>query len=217
MKIWRNFSLFTIGLISVIGSTVRADDREVEKTFSGVSYSEQEPKIPIGSKILLIGDSHVGGMSQRFRLYSRQMGYLPVVDGINGSKTNDLLKRLKEDIKIHSPKLIIIESGTNDSLCSQQWLDSHSDLYAKVAETAKINGAEVVWLSPPAISKQLRLHEQIKVRILSAVGEDSYFDLLSLGLQVTKDQIHLTRDGYEQLSEQLWNWLMEKNLVFGGC
>jgi hypothetical protein len=108
MKIWRNFSLFTIGLISVIGSTVQADDREVEKTFSGVSYSEQEPKIPIGSKILLIGDSHVGGMSQRFRLYSRQMGYLPVVDGINGSKTNDLLKRLKEDIKIHSPKLIII-------------------------------------------------------------------------------------------------------------
>ena len=208
------FCLFTFCLISLASSVTYA---ATEEDFNSAFYVEQEPKIPIDSKILLIGDSHVGGMNHRFQLLAKQMGYYPIIDSINGSKTNNLLKRLKNNIKIHSPKLIIVESGTNDSVCDKQWIEQHHSLYDDVVKLAKESGAEIVWLSPPAVSSKLQSFNAVKKLILTAIGENFYFDLLNLDLKVSKDSVHLTQEGYNQLSELLWNWLVDKNLVGAGC
>jgi GDSL-like Lipase/Acylhydrolase family len=217
MKIINKCSFAVFGAVLCSAFAVYADDREVEKSNGYSSYTEEDPKIDVGSKILLIGDSHVGGMSHRFKLIAKQMGYVPIVSSINGSKTNDSFKRLKEIVETQSPKLVIIESGTNDMFCDENWVENHEHLYENIVSFVKEHGAEVVWLSPPATSAQMKHQERIKKLILEAVSEESYFDLTDFALTVSKDKVHLTREGYEELSELLWNWLASKNLVGIGC
>ncbi len=195
-------------------------------TFSTTAFSDQiediecicneqvENPIPLNSNILLIGDSHVGGLSYQFKKTSKVYEYKPIVDSIIGSQTSSLKKRLSEDIEKYNPKLIIIVSGTNDAVMDPSRISK--DLYKEVFDLAKSKGAQVVWVSPPSDSEKLISLREVDEAIREAAKSD-YFPSESFDLKVSKDKIHLTQSGYNSWMEYIWACLIDKGLIIEGC
>lgn len=71
--------------------------------------------------------------------------------GIGGNTTNDLLKRLNQDVIAHDADLVIIMAGTNDMLNSRKLLSykQYQKNLEQIIDTINAHGGQVLLMSPP--------------------------------------------------------------------
>lgn len=203
-------SLIIASVITITSSSFAEDMQDIEC----VPQLNQSNPIPLGSKVLLIGDSHVGGLSYYFKKHAKISGYKPIVNYINGSLTSSLKKRLKDYLE-EDLKLIIIVSGTNDAVLSEDKITT--SLYKEVVDLATSKGAKLVWVSPPTDSDKLKSLDLVLASIKEATSNQYYFDSLSYSLDLSSDKIHLKPNGYSNLMDYIWFWNISNGLIIENC
>jgi len=176
--------------------------------FSAAAQKESTP-IPKGKKILLIGDSLAQGMAASFYKLVRQKGYVPHVDCKQGTRIDYWAKKLDKTLNATRPSLLIVSLGTNDSgLRDPEVQRTHVKNIKKIA--ARYN-TDILWILPQTLPARFVGQDGIKKIIQEELGEKT-FDT-KIKLEKIKDQIHLTKRGYEAWITSTWDQLVSSGVV----
>lgn len=159
-------------------------------------------------EIMLIGDSHVGGLNPKLMELIRA----PVIfksKGINGSSIRSWVNTSRSLNSVTNPALVLICLGTNDALVD------HPEVLLDDAKTLvsilRSKNYNVIWITPPHIDSKLpRLH---LVRELIAKLPVTILDSSKFSVETQPDGIHLTQRGYNQWSECIHQVMSKMHLI----
>ncbi len=175
-----------------------------------VSSAGSDPRIP-AKKILFIGDSMTGWLSERLNAYGRENGFdvaTVVWDGSTISKwgTSSKLTSLIEE---QNPDAVFISLGMNELF------EAHPSKLKGAVEHIKAaaGGRPILWVGPPSWpghDKGAVLNDWLK----NEMGEDSYFSSLHLTLprQSAKNP-HPTKEGMVEWMDAIVEWMPDHAAV----
>ena len=163
-----------------------------------------------GSTIMLVGDSLAVGLGSHFHSMAKINGYKPVSHTLSGTATTYWLTRMDQLLKQHSPKLVLMSLGTNDSYGVGQHSPSPSH-YQRMTDMVVNSGAILVWIAPPDIRKEkvVKINE---VREMIKEISPLYFPSEKYHIPLI-DGIHTTGLGYGFWMKNVWSWLSEQKIV----
>ena len=191
---------------AVTPTTIPTTREEVQEaphdTADDCSEELQEPAVPKGSTVLLIGDSLAVGMSAEFRKIAVKAGYKPVTHAKIGSMTTQWLKWIKSDLKAHQPKVVVVSLGTNDA-AGYANVVKNPKMHAQLVQLIEESGAFAVWIGPPAISKK-RVEKIEEVRKIIKEVVPIYFASEELEIRL-EDGIHANATGYGLWIRSVWH------------
>lgn len=176
-----------------------------------LSASSPEKPGPV-KKVLFIGDSMTGWLSERLNAYGEENGFevsTVVWDGSTISKWGNSLK-LPSIIKEQNPDAVFISLGMNELF------EPHPDLKLKGAVEkirSAIGNRPVLWVGPPSWPG----HDKGKILndwLEEKLGDDSYFRSTDLHLprQSAKNP-HPTREGMVQWMDSVISWMPDHAAV----
>lgn len=170
------------------------------------------PKAPVpegcptlGTRVLLIGDSHAEGLAPNLAREANRCGTPYLADFERGSGVNQWKgTRLDSALATAQPTHVLISLGGNDMSPGrdpQNLAESIDKLISKIEKA----GAVVMWINPPPFP----FPDPNDVRGMWKTRSGNYFDSEALPLEKGPDDIHLTPAGYRSWSENfLWPWLV---------
>jgi len=163
-----------------------------------------------GSTIMLVGDSLAVGLGSHFHSEAKRNGYVPVSHTLSGTATTYWLKRMDQLLKQHSPKLVLVSLGTNDSYGVGQHSPAQMH-YQRMVDMVIDSGAMLVWIAPPDIRKEkvVKINE---VREMIKEISPLYFPSEKYHIPLI-DGIHTTGLGYGFWMKNIWSWLSEQKIV----
>lgn len=171
-----------------------------------------KPLIEKKSNILLVGDSLALGMSYQFIKLARENGYNPHTSAIGGSNTLQWVSKIDKELIHHKPKLVLVSLGTNESGYWGQFILNHPDIYKDFVNKINKTGAKIVWIGLPELPMN-KLPQQNKVRELINNATDVYYDSTTIQIQKAEDEIHATPEGYKYWINQVWDWMVQRNII----
>ncbi|HAI11989.1 MAG TPA: hypothetical protein DCM28_09815 [Phycisphaerales bacterium] len=171
------------------------------------------------NKIVLVGDSLIGGWRKHLKTYFPQGGIAN--RGIGGDVTRGTLFRLKEDVLDLNPKAIVLCVGTND-LSAHANPSGVADNIAAIIKQATDHQAQMPIIlcnipprnHPKAPTKPGAVSD-LNARIKKLADENEHVTLLDLFAAFAKsdgmpdpqyfgkDQLHIATKGYEKWAELL--------------
>ena len=207
--------LITMLLISCVDRTSHSQEIPQE---SSVKVEEEIdcgvtklPQVLPGSVVMLVGDSLAVGMQERFKSLARANGYIPVVHAINGTSIFQWNGWIKKDLEIHDPDLVIVSLGTNDAVIYDK-VKHNPDVYRKFVETVASAGASTVWIGPPDISRD-RIPKIGETRKVIRESVPVFFESERYEKPRGGDGVHSSENGYRKWMENVWSWMISKNIV----
>jgi hypothetical protein len=158
---------------------------------------------PIGTRILLLGDSYAQGIASAMTALARGCACPFVASAVVGSHVTEWASDgwLLPALQASTPNVVLVSLGANDF----QRNDPGNVQAGVTALVSKIRaaGARVLWIAP------LQEPFMDKVGALSmwkdAVGND-WFDSSLLTLPRSGDGIHSTPAGYAAWAAEVWHW-----------
>lgn len=170
---------------------------------------EIQAQIPKGKRVLLLGDSLAEGMSSHFYETSRRSGYVPFMRCIHSTRIDHWAPKFEKIIKEINPSLAIISLGTNDAAMSNPESQRHH--IKNIKNTANKYGTKIIWILPPQLPPRFIGQEAIRHIIKDELHEDAHETTIKL--EKIKDQVHLTRRGYEAWINSVWKFLVDRRIV----
>lgn len=200
--------LFGICLLACINE-VSASRRSLDEESSLSSPSER----PMADKILFIGDSMTGWMSERMYAYGTANGFdvaTVVWDGSTISKWGANTGRLSQLISQIRPDAIFVCLGLNE-LAEK---NPESKLGAAIARIKKAAGSiPVIWVGPPAWPGK-PWGETLDRWLASKMGEGHYYSSLHLKLgRQSASNPHPSREGMNVWVDSLMDWMPENAAI----
>jgi len=212
-----------LGMLALLVLTTSMEMNATAQDWANLARFESENAAlleagPVTDRVVFMGDSITEGWSDAYPEFFDGKPY--VNRGISGQTTGQMLVRFRQDVIALQPSVVVILAGTNDIAENQgpTTLDAVADNIESMVEIARANGIVVVIASVlPAAEYAWRpgLEPDRKIpalnELLKAYAEASdtaYLDYFSSmtdgenGLQaaLTTDGVHLTREGYAQMS-----------------
>lgn len=169
-------------------------------------------------RVVFMGDSITEGWSATYPEFFEGKPYIN--RGIGGQVTAQMLVRFRQDVLDLRPKVVFIMAGTNDIAENQGpvSLETIAGHLESMAELAWANGIEPVicsvlpashypWRPGPDPATDIPLLNEMLKAYANRIGF-RYLDYFAAmtdgenGLQddLTYDEVHLTRQGYERMS-----------------
>ena len=176
-----------------------------------VPAMESQPKIPKGSRIVILGDSLAEGMAAPFHKLAKKNGYIPVISALHGTRIDYWSSRI-EGVMVNSrPKLVVVSLGTNDSGLSNP--ESQRIHVKKIRTTVEKYGGRILWLSPMKLPARFRGQDGIRKIIQEELSPQDVLASTDLKLEMIKDGVHLTGKGYENWIKIVWNRLVSEGYL----
>lgn len=168
---------------------------------------------PTADKILFIGDSMTGWMSERFNAYAHSNGFevaAIIWDGSTISKWGANSSILSHYVKQIKPDAIFISLGLND-LAEK---NPGTRLTASVNNILKAtSGIPIVWIGPPSWPGK-PWGEPLNSWLAEKLGKGHYFSSLTLKLpRQSASNPHPSREGINIWMDDFINWLRKDGAV----
>jgi lysophospholipase L1-like esterase len=173
--------------------------------------AELQPKIPQGSRIVLLGDSLAEGMAAPFRRLAKNKGYVPSISALHGTRINYWSSKIERIMVDSRPKLVIISLGTNDSGTSTPEVQRIH--VKKIRNVVEKYGGKIFWLSPMKLPQRFRGQDGIRKIIQDEISPQNILSSADLKLEMIKDGVHLTGKGYEGWITLAWNRLVSEGYL----
>jgi len=186
-------------------------DEVSEDTSNDCSEVLVLPSLERGAKVMLIGDSLAVGMSREFKRIAKIAGYVPVTHAKVGSSTRQWLKWIKDDLRIHKPKLVVVSLGTNDA-AGYRMIERDPEMHRKLVDLILEADAFVVWIGPPSI-KETRVPKIEKVRKIIKEAAPIYYPSEDLDIRL-EDGIHTNAEGYSRWARSVWHQISSMMITF---
>ena len=176
------------------------------------SSSEKEKEETVAEKILFIGDSMTGWLSERLEAYGNENGFevaTVVWDGSTITKWGNS-PRLASIIEKVKPDAIFISLGMNDLFETQP-----EKRFGKSMNVIKGAAGEIpiVWVGPPSWPGQNKGAEMNRW-LEQELGEAHYFNSSGLDLQRQSSRNpHPTRAGMIKWMDSMIEWLRDEGAV----
>jgi len=182
-------------------------------------------------RVVFMGDSITEGWSATYPEFFNGKPYIN--RGIGGQVTGQMLVRFRDDVLALKPDAVFIMAGTNDIALNQGPipLETVAGHLQSMAELAWANGIEPVicsvlpashypWRPGPDPATDIPLLNEMLKAYAERLGF-RYLDYFSAmtdgenGLQdeLTYDEVHLTREGYEKMSTLAENLIYELSQI----
>lgn len=183
-------------------------------TFHHVGIQSDEYPPHVGGRkptVLFVGDSLCVGMKPAFERITRESGWVGVNSCRIGTTSLQWDEWIGDEIRRVNPKLVLISLGTNDGYIYGR-IKASGGVYGRILNTASSQGAAVVWVEPPRISRKVivgiewvrgSLHREVPTRFESEVCI----------IPPPGDGIHLTGRGYDMWMERIWEWMSEEGIL----
>jgi lysophospholipase L1-like esterase len=166
-----------------------------------------------GDDILLIGDSHAGGLRHELKMTAKSLGYKFSSITEEGSLTCQFLPKLRRELRERSHDLVIVALGTNDTIANDSWIERNKGCYSLLVKMVRDKGSEIVWVGVPKYQiKRLRNVDTVS-RLIAESGAD-VFNSADIDIVMSNDKIHATIDGYSRWADAIWDWMAEEHHVF---
>jgi lysophospholipase L1-like esterase len=208
--------LFTVALL--MEPSAMAQDWANLKRFNAENAELGQPS-KCDSRVVFMGDSITEGWSDSYPEFFTGKPY--VNRGISGQTTGQMLVRFRQDVIELRPSIVVILAGTNDIAENQgpTTLDAIADNIKSMVDLAAANGITAIVASVlpaseypwrPGLGPDTKipaLNELLKA--FAAQSGTAYLDYFStmtdgkngLKAALTTDGVHLTKQGYEVMSE----------------
>lgn len=171
--------------------------------------------MPVGSKILLVGDSLAVGLAPTFKALATQDGYVPTASAVSGTTISYWAGKLPALLAKEQPQLVLVSLGTNDSVGSV--FASEGGALAAIVKMVGDAGALLVWIGPPELPRNTNLTGQDQVRAGIQAESPWYFDSQTVDLPLSQrdaaQRIHPSASGYAKWMSALWAWLQAQIVV----
>jgi len=148
--------------------------------------------------VLMVGDSHVSMLGPRIESKTRG-DWIFRYEGINGAFVRDWSRWIESSLKRHHPNYLMIVLGTNDSTLKEPSIEFVES--EKLINIGKKFQCKIVWVGPPDISKRFPSASKIKTDLVPQ--NVSYLDSFEKKIEISKDGVHPTRDGYTSWSDYI--------------
>lgn len=169
--------------------------------------------IVTGSKIMLVGDSLGVGLAPRFKILAKESYYVPITDSIGGTTIIQWSGWIKNKIEINRPDLLLVSLGTNDSVFwGKAGINNHEKI-DKLLNIVKDEDVQIVWIGLPQLPEK-KLPYAFKISELLKSKIEYYFDTRDYSFQRSNDRIHFTFQGYNDWMDEIWTWMIQKNIVY---
>lgn len=182
-------------------------------------------------RIVFMGDSITEGWSTTYPEFFDGKPYIN--RGIGGQVTAQMLVRFRDDVLALNPQAVFIMAGTNDIALNQGPipLETVAGHLQSMAELAWANGVEPVicsvlpashypWRPGPDPATDIPLLNEMLKSYAGRMGFRylDYFSAMTDGEnglqdQLTYDEVHLTREGYEKMSTLAENLIYELSQI----
>lgn len=179
-------------------------------------------RLPVGSKVVALGDSLTFGYGGQGKDYPSALAQLTgwQIDnmGINGDTSADVLARL-DDVITKSPKLVLLGIGGNDVLRKVNSADTKNNIIGTINQlTAK--QIPVVLIAEPYFSVSALFGKASDNPIYKEVADELNVPLFENGWskilsdkELKSDQIHANGAGYVKFADMLFDYLGEIGYV----
>lgn len=164
--------------------------------------------VPIGSRIMLVGDSLAAGLSSHMTRRARSSGYSLTSVAESGTTARYWTRRLAKEVDVRRPHLVIISLGTNDALHAGKSDKIDPEWFEDVVNAARSRGAVVVWLLPP-----MDASVTARIREVHDIIQSLDVDTFQTPNLETFDGIHPTGAGYARWTAAVWLWLETRGTV----
>lgn len=176
-----------------------------------VGFAQESDK-PVAKKILFIGDSMTGWLSERLEAYGKQNGFevsTVVWDGSTIKKWGTA-PRLNSIVREQNPDAIFISLGMNELFEANPAARFQSSLDAIKGVAGDI---PLIWVGPPAWPGHNK-GETMNKWLADQLGNGHYFDSFNMNLpRQSKSNPHPTRDGMISWMDQVIEWVKDDGCI----
>lgn len=158
-------------------------------------------------KVLLVGDSHVGGLHGPLARIGTQEGFRVEWSGVNGSRIDQWAPRIASDLAVYAPfapELLLVSLGTNDAammVLDPMMMRAH---ILAIASAARDRGIDLRWIGPPHLPARLEKASTVRELLRDTLGE-RFVDSSEFTFARSPDGVHATAGGYADWMTQAWN------------
>lgn len=163
------------------------------------------PRVPQGLRVVLFGDSHVGGLRKPLRDELERLR--PDIEFFSDTKNGTRIPYWVDALSsIQNGDVYLICLGSNDAMMGEAGMQSEFEDLSTLVRTLFDGGAVVYWVDPPALKKG---NLQGFLAMLARNPEMAYVEHFESWktIEPGPDGVHATEDGYRQWAEQLAKWL----------
>lgn len=177
-----------------------------------IPASAVEHEKPVARKVLFIGDSMTGWLSERMEAYGRQNGFEVATVVWDGStiKKWGTAPRLNSIVREQKPDAIFISLGMNDLFETNPGAKYQSSIDAIKGVAGEI---PIIWIGPPSWPGHNK-GEVMNRWLAEQMGEGHFFNSFNLSLpRQSKSNPHPTRAGMMTWADHIVKWLESEGAV----
>jgi acyl-CoA thioesterase-1 len=198
--------IFWAGVIAVLGSGAAL--------LSGCLQSDIAHIDSRGTHVICFGDSITQGFGAgpktSYPAYMSQLMRLPVINaGIEGDTSEGALKRIKSDVLVREPLLVIVEFGANDFLTKIPLEDTRRNIESIIRQCQE-QGA-IVALADVS-NMHLMSEYGLMFRSLSRTYKTIYIPNLLNGIfdnaRLKSDYFHPNANGYQIVAQRIYRAIL---------
>lgn len=184
--------------------------RPKEEQRQEVKREYTKTTIEKGSTVMLVGDSLAVGLGSHFHSILKKENYKTISYSKSGTTTAHWSRRIEGLLKTHSPKLVLVSLGTNDSYDVGKSQPTE-DMYRRMSETITKSGAVLVWIGPPDIKRNKIVKiDDIRTMITNTIP--LYFHSEKERIPLI-DGIHTTGLGYYSWMKSINQWMIDEKII----
>lgn len=197
MRLSKFFFFFFTALVSSAALGAEGKDQTKKAT--------NESMLPSGSRIVLLGDSLAQGMASPFLTITKKCGYKGMVYATHSTTIDYWSKRIERIMSDTRPSLVLISLGTNDSGILRPELQRPH--IKKIVGTVKKYNSKILWIVPRKLPQKFRSQDAIR----KMIAEETNSYSVQVEIQMSKDQIHPTQQGYGEWIKSVWIHLSDNS------
>ena len=202
--------LLSIGSVQSAGMTPAPQAHQ--QTHAQAHAAEQKDERPVVKKVLFIGDSMTGWLSERLGAYAKENGFEVATVGWDGSTIRKWgsAAGLKRIIRQQDPDAIFVSLGMNELFEKKPEVALKSGL-DKIKSAA--GDTPLIWVGPPSWPG----HKEGKVIcdwLSEQLGEGHFFNSLQLSIpRQSRSNPHPTREGMIKWMDEVVEWVQKDGAV----
>lgn len=177
-----------------------------------IPVSAAEHEKPVARKVLFIGDSMTGWLSERMEAYGRQNGFEVATVVWDGStiKKWGTAPRFHSIVREQKPDAIFVSLGMNDLFETNPGAKYQSSIDAIKGVAGEI---PIIWIGPPSWPGHNK-GEVMNRWLAEQMGEGHFFNSFNLSLpRQSKSNPHPTRAGMMTWTDHIVKWLETEGAV----
>ena len=143
-------------------------------------------------------------MESECRALAKTYRYDVHVSARGGTRIDQWVRWLPEELLLHKPTILLVSLGTND-MSYYGGVRQHPELVDRIVQQAEQAHARLIWIGPPSFTPG-RLQYDAEIRSILSQRITLLFDSAALPIEHAPDGVHSTPQGYRLWMDAVWAW-----------